>query len=303
MSSESARPGCLLGRLLPAMTQLLPPRLGIKRALLTCWLALALAASAADFTAKLSPLIEPAKLATLGQHEANPRIQKAVAILADAKAGGAKPAEVTRRAVERVGYTGGAADLTTAALLRNLDIAGKLGCLDAANLAAMRRGNSPNRQRLQRLRRELGHEAIWCRPRTSIPDAGHVQYPYLLPHLAVTRPDQVWCSDLTYVPMPAGHAFLCAVMDWHTRKVLGWVLSNTMDTGLCLEALKQALETTGRGSGIFNTDQGSQFTAAEWTGRLTELGVNISRDGRGRWLDNVFITPCDECLSQPIGSH
>ena len=96
-----------------------------------------------DFTAKLTPLIDPAKLATLGQRGANPRIQKAVAILADAQADGAKPAEVARRAVERAGYTGGAAELTTAALLRNLDIAGKLGCLDSTNLAAMRRGNSP----------------------------------------------------------------------------------------------------------------------------------------------------------------
>ena len=164
-----------------------------------------------------------------------------------------------------------------------------LGVRRLVTVLARDHGLKVNRQRLQRLRRELGHEAIWCRPRTSIPDAGHVQYPYLLPHLAVTRPDQVWCSDLTYVPMPAGHAFLCAVMDWHTRKVLGWALSNTMDTGLGLEALKQALETAGRVPEIFNTDQGSQFTAAEWTGRLTELGVKISMDGRGRWLDNVFI--------------
>ena len=146
-----------------------------------------------------------------------------------------------------------------------------------------------NRKRLQRLRREIGHEAIWCRPRMSIPDAGHRKYPYLLRNLAVTQPDQVWCADITYVPMPSGHAFLCAVMDWHTRKVLGWALSNTMDVGLCLEALERALQTTGRVPEIFNTDQGSQFTSEEWTGRLTELGVRISMDGRGRWMDNVFI--------------
>jgi putative transposase len=165
-------------------------------------------------------------------------------------------------------------------------------CLGARRLVTILErdhGLKVNRKRLQRLRHEIGHEAIWCRPRTSIPDAGHRKYPYLLRHLAITRPDQVWCADLPYVPMPAGHAFLCAVMDWHTRKVLGWALSNTMDTGLCLEALEQALETTGRGPGIFNPDQGSQFPAAEWTGRLTELGVEISMDGRGRWLDNVFI--------------
>ena len=150
-------------------------------------------------------------------------------------------------------------------------------------------GLKVNRKRLQRLRREIGHEAIWCKPRTSIPDSSHRKYPYLLRDLAVVRPDQVWCADITYVPMPGGHAFLCAVMDWHSRKVLSWTVSNTMDTGLCLAALNQAVAKTGRVPGIFNTDQGCQFTSAEWTGRLLELGVSISMDGRGRWMDNVFI--------------
>jgi putative transposase len=165
-------------------------------------------------------------------------------------------------------------------------------CLDVRRLVTVLErdhGIRVNRKRLQRLRREIGHEAIWCRPRTNIPDAGHRQYPYLLRNLAMTRPDQVWCADITYVPMPGGHAFLCAVMDWHTRKVLGWALSNIMDTELCLEAFQQALETTGRVPEIFNPDQGSQFTSEEWTGRLTELGVKISMDGRGRWMDSVFI--------------
>ena len=146
-----------------------------------------------------------------------------------------------------------------------------------------------NRKRLQRLRREIGHEAIWCKPRTSIPDDGHRKYPYLLRGLAIERPDQVWCADITYVPMPGGHAYLCAVMDWHSRRVLGWALSNTMETGLCLEALEKALTTSGRVPEIFNTDQGSQFTGMEWTGRLMALEVKISMDGRGRWMDNVFI--------------
>jgi putative transposase len=146
-----------------------------------------------------------------------------------------------------------------------------------------------NRKRLQRLRREIGHEAIWCKPRTSIPDDGHRKYPYLLRGLAVTRPDQAWCADITYIPMPGGHAYLCAVMDWHSRRVLGWAVSNTMETGLCLEALENALAATGRVPEIFNTDQGCQFTSAEWTGRLLDLGVKISMDGRGRWMDNVFI--------------
>lgn len=146
-----------------------------------------------------------------------------------------------------------------------------------------------DRKRVARLRREIGQEAIWCKPRTSIPDDGHRKYPYLLRHLAIDRPDQVWCADITYVPMPRGHAYLCAVMDWNSRKVLGWSLSNTMGTDLCLEALEMALDSTGKIPEIFNTDQGCQFTSAEWTGRLTNLGVKISMDGKGRWMDNVFI--------------
>lgn len=146
-----------------------------------------------------------------------------------------------------------------------------------------------NRKRLQRLRREMGYEAIWCQPRTSIPKETHRKFPYLLRTLNIERPDQVWCADITYVPMPQGHAYLCAVMDWHSRKVLGWELSNTMDTGLCLRALNQAVRNTGHTPEIFNTDQGCQFTSEEWITRLTQLGVKISMDGRGRWMDNVFI--------------
>ena len=165
-------------------------------------------------------------------------------------------------------------------------------CLGSRKLAFVLQrdhGVDINRKRVQRLRREMGHEAIWCKPRTSIPDNGHRKYPYLLRDLKVTRPDQVWCTDITYVPMPGGHAYLCAVMDWYSRKVLGWAISNTMETGLCLEALENALTATGRIPEIFNTDQGCQFTSAEWTGRLLDLGIKISMDGRGRWMDNVFI--------------
>lgn len=146
-----------------------------------------------------------------------------------------------------------------------------------------------NRKRLCRLRREMGQAAIWCQPRTSIPDDTHRKYPYLLRKLKIERPDQVWCADITYVPMARGSAYLCAVMDWRSRKVLGWELSNSMDSGLCLRALEKALASTGQVPEIFNTDQGSQFTSEEWLGRLTELGVRISMDGRGRWMDNVFI--------------
>ena len=165
-------------------------------------------------------------------------------------------------------------------------------CLGSRKLVTLLKrdhGMDINRKRVQRLRREIGHEAIWCKPRTSIPDHGHRKYPYLLRDLKVARPDQVWCTDITYVPMPGGHAYLCAVMDWYSRKVLGWAVSNTMETRLCLEALENALTATGRVPEIFNTDQGCQFTSAEWTGRLLDLGVKISMDGRGRWMDNVFI--------------
>ena len=146
-----------------------------------------------------------------------------------------------------------------------------------------------NRKRVQRLRQEMGLEAIWCQPRTSIPDDGHRKFPYLLRQLKIDRPNQVWCTDITYVPMPRGNAYLCAVMDWATRKVLGWAVSNTMDVALCLSALNQALESTGVVPEIFNTDQGSQFTAEQWIGKLTDLNVRISMDGIGRWMDNVFI--------------
>ena len=151
-------------------------------------------------------------------------------------------------------------------------------------------GLTLNRKRVQRLRRDMGLEAIWCRPRTSVPDSGHRKYPYLLRGLEIDRPDQVWCADITYVPMAKGSAYLCAVMDWNSRKVLGWAVSNTMGTELCLEALEGALRSSGgRVPAIFNTDQGSQFTAAAWTGRLESLGVRVSMDGKGRWMDNVFV--------------
>ena len=135
-------------------------------------------------------------------------------------------------------------------------------CLGSRRLVTVLKrdhGVEINRTRLQRMRREIGHEAIWCMPRTSIPNHGHRKYPYLLRDLKISRPDQVWCIDITYVPMPGGHAYLCAVMDWHSRKVLGWAVSNTMETGLCLEALDNALSSTGKvpGSSIPTRDASS----------------------------------------------
>lgn len=145
------------------------------------------------------------------------------------------------------------------------------------------------RKRVRRIRREMGLEAIYCRPKTSVPAPGHRIFPYLLRNFTVSRPDQVWCADITYIPMHAGHGYLCAVMDWHSRTVLGWQFSNTMDASLCLSALEMALERSGTVPEIFNTDQGSQFTCEAWIGRLESLGVRVSMDGKGRWMDNIFI--------------
>ena len=151
-----------------------------------------------------------------------------------------------------------------------------------------------NRKRLQRLRREMGLETIYCRPRTSVPDREHVKFPCLLRELAVTRPNQVWCADITYVPMPYGHAFLCAVMDWHSRKVLGWALSNTMDVALCVAALSQAVGDGGELPEIMNTDQGSQFTSVEWIQELQSRAIAVSMDGKGRGWTTCLSRGCGE---------
>ena len=165
-------------------------------------------------------------------------------------------------------------------------------CLGTRRLVAVLKrdhGITINRKKLQRVRRAMGLEAIYCKPRTSLPDKTHRIYPYLLRDVKVTRADQVWCADITYIPMPRGRAYLCAVMDWHTRCVLGWAVSNTMDVTLCLEALERAKAYAGREPEILNTDQGSQFTSQPWCEKLTQWGVRISMDGKGRWMDNVFI--------------
>lgn len=151
-------------------------------------------------------------------------------------------------------------------------------------------GIKVNRKRIQRLRRKMGVETIWCRPRrTSEPDNGHRKYPYLLRERVVKNADEVWCADITYLPMPQGHAYLCAVMDWQSRKVLGWAVSNTMDATLTEKAVRGAVAQCRHLPEIFNTDQGSVFTSPEWTGRLEGMGIRVSMDGKGRWMDNVFI--------------
>jgi putative transposase len=151
-----------------------------------------------------------------------------------------------------------------------------------------REGHSVGRKRARRLMAKMGLAPIYQRPRTSTPHPEHRVFPYLLRDLAIDRPNQVWCADITYLPMRRGFLYLVAVMDWASRKVLSWRVSNTLDVEFCLEALEEALARFGR-PGIFNTDQGGQFTSPRFTGVLERAGVRVSMDGRGRWMDNVFI--------------
>lgn len=149
-------------------------------------------------------------------------------------------------------------------------------------------GRPVNRKATQRLMRLMGIESVAPKPNTSKPTPEHPTYPYLLRNLKICRPNQVWATDITYIPMAHGFAYLVAIIDWHSRFVLSWRLSNTMDTSFCLEALEEALERFGRPE-IFNSDQGSQFTSDAFTGRLRAEGIAISMDGRGRCIDNVFV--------------
>jgi putative transposase len=148
-------------------------------------------------------------------------------------------------------------------------------------------GEEVNRKRVQRLMRVMGLEAVYPKPRLSVAGRGHKVYPYLLRGVKIERPDQVWSTDITYVPMTSGFMYLAAVIDWFSRYVIAWRLSNTLDGSFCLEMLDEALK--GGRPEVFNTDQGVQFTAAAFTGRLESAGVAVSMDGRGRALDNVFV--------------
>ena len=151
-----------------------------------------------------------------------------------------------------------------------------------------REGVCVGRHRIRRLMRLMGLEAIYQAPKTSTPHPAHRVYPYLPRNLTVARPDHVWCADITYIPVRRGFLYLVAIMDWATRHVLAWRLSNTLDARFCVEALNEALAEYGRPE-IFNTDQGSQFTSLDFTGVLKDAEVAISMDGRGRCLDNIFI--------------
>jgi putative transposase len=148
-------------------------------------------------------------------------------------------------------------------------------------------GYSVNRKRIQRLMRQMGIQAIYPKPRLSLNQKEHKIYPYLLRDVCVDRVDQVWCADITYIPLRHGFVYLVAILDWYSRFVLSWQLSNTLDTAFCLEALDEALKISE--PEIFNTDQGCQFTSLAFTGRLKEAEIKISMDGRGRVFDNIFI--------------
>lgn len=151
-----------------------------------------------------------------------------------------------------------------------------------------RRGYCVSRKRIGRLMKLMGLSVIYQKPNTSKPHPEHRIYPYLLRGITVYRPNQVWCADITYIPMRRGYLYLVAIMDWASRKVLSWRVSNTLDADFCVAALEEALEKYGRPE-IFNTDQGSQFTSDAFTSILKDADIRISMDGKGRWMDNIMI--------------
>ena len=151
-----------------------------------------------------------------------------------------------------------------------------------------RQGYRVGRKRIRRLMRQMGLMAIYRKPRTSNPNPAHRIYPYLLRDLRIDQPNHVWCADVTYIPMRRGFQYLVVIMDWATRTALSWRLSNTQDSDFCVEALQEALAKYGSPE-VFNTDQGCQFTSEDFTSVLKQAGVQISMDGKGRWMDNVFI--------------
>ena len=151
-----------------------------------------------------------------------------------------------------------------------------------------REGHQVGRKRIRRLMAKIGLVPIYQKPRTTIPHPEHRKYKYLLKDMLIDRPGQVWCADITCIPMRKGFLYLVAVMDWATRKVLSWKLSNSMEADFCIEALEEAMAKFGKPE-IFNTDQGSQFTSPRFVDVLTGAGVQVSMDGKGRWMDNVFI--------------
>lgn len=151
-----------------------------------------------------------------------------------------------------------------------------------------REGHGVGRRQVATLMRRMGITCVYRKPRTSQRHPAHRVYPYLLRNLTISRPNHVWAADITYIPMARGFVYLCAILDWASRRVLAWRLSNTLTTDFCLEAVREAITRYGRPE-IFNTDQGCQFTSQEFTGLLKDHGIQISMDGTGRWRDNVFV--------------
>ena len=150
------------------------------------------------------------------------------------------------------------------------------------------RGFTIGREHVRTLMKKMAIEALYRKPRLSIPFSGHKIFPYLLRGMKIDRANQVWATDITYIPMAKGFVYLVAIMDWASRKVLSWRISNTLDTSFCVSALEEAMERFGKPK-IFNTDQGSQFTSESFTEKLLNNGIQVSMDGKGRWVDNVFV--------------
>ena len=195
---------------------------------------------------------------------------------------------LARSGVYRPGPVTGADDLAMMRLIDELHLKWPFYGSRRIVFELNQAGHSINRKRVQRLMRLMGIEALVPRPGTSKAAPGHKIYPYLLRGVSITEPNHVWASDVTYIPMALGFLYLVAIIDWATRAVLAWRLSNTMDTGFCIAALDEALARHGTPK-IFNTDQGAQFTSSDFVGELETRGVRISMDGKGRFLDNIFI--------------
>jgi len=197
-------------------------------------------------------------------------------------------------------YTPVGVNPDTLALMKEIDrVFTKYPFFGSRQIAAYlrREGTTIGRHRVRQLMAKMGLEAIYKRPRTSQPHPQHPVYPYLLRKMQIDRPSQVWCADITFVPVKNGFLYLVAIMDWATRRVLSWRLSNTMHADFCVDALNEAITKHGPPE-IMNTDQGSQFTGSAWITTLTEAGVRISMDGRGRYLDNIFIERLWRSLKQ-----
>jgi putative transposase len=195
---------------------------------------------------------------------------------------------ISRSAVYRRPAEVGEADLAIMALIDRQYLARPYYGSRRMTAWLATQGRVVNRKRVQRLMRLMGLVAIYQRPNTSKAAAAHKVYPYLLGGTAIERVNQVWCSDITYIPMAKGFLYLVVVMDWASRAVLAWRLSNTLGTEFCVDALEEALSQHGRPE-VFNTDQGSQFTSDDFTGVLKDHGVTISMDGKGRCMDNIFV--------------